>query len=55
MGQFSSESSKKKIKKAQCKFEKAVSGVITDESEEKAKGMADLIDMLLEQEEIRWV
>jgi hypothetical protein len=46
---------KKRLQKAQREFEKAVSGVISDESESKAKEMAELIEMLLEQEEIRWL
>jgi hypothetical protein len=46
---------KKRLRRAQRDFEKAVSGVILDESEEKAKEMAELIEMLLEQEEVRWL
>jgi hypothetical protein len=45
---------KKRLRRAQCEFSKAVSGVISDESEAKAKEMANLIEMLLEQEEVRW-
>jgi hypothetical protein len=32
-----------------------VSGVISNDSEAKAKEMAEIIEMLLEQEEIRWL
>jgi hypothetical protein len=46
---------KKRLRKAQRDFETAVSSAITDESEAKAKEMADLIEMLLEQEEISWL
>jgi hypothetical protein len=46
---------KKRLRRAQREFEKAVSGVISDESEAKAKEMADLIEMLLEQEEVHWL
>jgi hypothetical protein len=45
---------KKRLWRAQREFEKAVSGIISDESEAKAKEIADLIEMLLEQEEVRW-
>jgi hypothetical protein len=46
---------KKRLRKAQREFEKAVSSAITDESEAKALEMANLIEMLLEQEEIHWL
>jgi hypothetical protein len=44
---------KKSLRRAQHEFEKAVSGVLSAEREEKAKEMAELIELLLEQEEIR--
>jgi hypothetical protein len=46
---------KKILRKAQRKFKKAVSGVISDDSEAKSKEMTELIELLLEQEEIRWL
>jgi hypothetical protein len=46
---------KKILRKAQREFKKAVSGVISDDSEAKAKEMAELIELLLEKEEIRWL
>jgi hypothetical protein len=44
-----------RLHKAQRDFEAAISGVISDESEAKAKEIADLIEVLLEQEEIHWL
>jgi hypothetical protein len=44
-----------RLRKAQRDFEAAVSRVISDESEAKAKEIADLIEVLLEQEEIHWL
>jgi hypothetical protein len=46
---------KKRLRQAQRDFEKAVSGIISDDSEAKAKEMAEIIEMLLEQEKIRWL
>jgi hypothetical protein len=46
---------KKRLRQAQKEFEKAVAGVITDESEAKAKELAELIEILLEQDEIHWL
>jgi hypothetical protein len=43
---------KKRLRQAQRDFEKAMSSVISDDSEAKAK---EIIEMLLEQEEIRWL
>jgi hypothetical protein len=45
---------KKRLRKAQEKFERAMTGPMNDESEVIAKEMADLIELLLEQEEIHW-
>jgi hypothetical protein len=42
---------KKRIKTAQQKLEKAMSGPMNDENEVVAKEMVGLIDLLLEQEE----
>jgi hypothetical protein len=46
---------RKRLRKAQRDFDIAVSGVLTDESEAKAKELAELIEILLEQEEIQWM
>jgi hypothetical protein len=46
---------KKRLRKAQRDFEKVVSGVISDENEAKAKELAELIELLLEQDEIHWL
>jgi hypothetical protein len=46
---------KKHLRHAQKEFENAVVGVIIDESEAKAKELAELIEILLEQDEIHWL
>jgi hypothetical protein len=46
---------KKRIKKAQREFEKAMNGPMTDENDAKAKELANLVEILLEQEEIHWL
>jgi hypothetical protein len=43
---------KKKLRKAQRELDKALSGPMTDENDAKAKEMALIIELLLEQEEI---
>jgi hypothetical protein len=45
---------KKKLRQAQRELEKATTGQITNDSEARAKEMANLIELLLEQEEIYW-
>jgi hypothetical protein len=45
---------KKRLQKAQHELEEALSGQLTDENEAKAKEMANLIELLLEQEEVYW-
>jgi hypothetical protein len=45
---------KRHLRKAQRELEKAMNGPISDESEAKAKEMANLIKLLLEQDEIYW-
>jgi hypothetical protein len=46
---------KKKLRKAQRELDKALSGPMTDENDAKAKEMALIIELLLEQEEIYWL
>jgi UDP-N-acetylglucosamine:LPS N-acetylglucosamine transferase len=46
---------KKHLRQGQKEFENAVAGVIIDESEAKAKELAELIEILLEQDEIHWL
>jgi hypothetical protein len=43
------------LRKAQQESEKAISGVLIDESEAKAKEMVEIIEMLLRQEEVKWL
>jgi hypothetical protein len=43
------------LKKAQDKLEKAMNGPMNDDNEAVAKEMAELIDLLLEQEETHWM
>jgi hypothetical protein len=45
---------KKRLRKAQRELEEAMTGQLTDENEAKAKEMANLIELLLEQEEVYW-
>jgi hypothetical protein len=45
---------KKRLRKAQRQLDDVLSGHLTDESEEKAKELANLIEILLEQEEVYW-
>jgi hypothetical protein len=45
---------KKRLQKAQSELEKAVNGPMTDENQIIAKEKADLIELLLEQEEVHW-
>jgi hypothetical protein len=45
---------KRRLRKAQRDLEKAMSGPINAENEEKAKEMSNLIEILLEQDEIFW-
>jgi hypothetical protein len=45
---------KKRLRKAQREFNEALSGQMTEESENKAKELANLIEILLEQEEVYW-
>jgi hypothetical protein len=45
---------KRRLHKAQRELEKAMNGPISDENESKAKEMADLIELLLEQDEVYW-
>jgi hypothetical protein len=49
-----SEKNEKRLRKAQRELEEAMSGQLTDENEAKAKEMANLIEILLEQEEVYW-
>jgi hypothetical protein len=46
---------KRKIRRAQREFDNAMNGPMTDENEAKAKEMALVIELLLEQEEIYWL
>ncbi|XP_071680424.1 uncharacterized protein [Lolium perenne] len=46
---------KKRLRRSQREFYQAVSGALTDESEIKAKEMAELIEQILEHEEIEWI
>jgi hypothetical protein len=46
---------KRRLRKAQQESEKAISGVLIDESEAKAKEMVEIIEMLLRQEEVKWL
>jgi hypothetical protein len=46
---------RKRLTKAQDKLEKAMNGPMNDENEVVAKEMAELIDLLLEQEETHWM
>jgi hypothetical protein len=45
---------KRRLRKAQRDLEKAMSGPMTDENEATAKEMANLIELLLEQDEVYW-
>jgi hypothetical protein len=45
----------KRIRKAQKRFDEAMSGPMTAEKLEMAKEMKELIDLLLEQEETHWM
>jgi hypothetical protein len=44
----------RRLRKAQRELEKAMNGLILDENESKAKEMANLIELLLEQDEVYW-
>jgi hypothetical protein len=46
---------KKRIQRAHREFEKAMNWPMTDENEAKAKELANLVEILLEQEEIHWL
>ncbi|XP_071679912.1 uncharacterized protein [Lolium perenne] len=46
---------KKRLRKAQQELEKAMNGPMTDDNAAKAKEMADLVEILLEQEELHWL
>ena len=46
---------KKRIRRAQRELEKAMSGPMNVENDEKAKEMAELIELLLQQEELHWL
>jgi hypothetical protein len=45
---------KRRLRKAQRELEKAMNGPLSDENEAKAKEMANLIELLLEQDEVYW-
>jgi hypothetical protein len=45
---------KRRLRKAQRELEKAMNGPISDDNEAKAKEMANLIELLLEQDELYW-
>ena len=45
---------KRRLRKAQRELQAAMDGPISDENEAKAKEMANLVELLLEQEEIYW-
>ena len=45
---------KRRLQKAQRELQTAMDGPISDENEAKAKEMANLIELLLEQDEIYW-
>jgi hypothetical protein len=46
---------RKSLKRAQKKLEKAMNGLMNNDNEVVAKEMAELIDLLLEQEETHWM
>jgi hypothetical protein len=46
---------KRRLRKAQREYNNAMTGPISDESEKKAKESANLIEILLEQEEVHWL
>jgi hypothetical protein len=54
MGQPRAEEAEASLAKAQRELEKAMNGLISDESEAKAKEMANLSELLLERDEIYW-
>jgi hypothetical protein len=45
---------KRRLRRAQNKLEKALNGPMNTENEVLAKEMADLVELLLEQEETHW-
>jgi hypothetical protein len=46
---------KRRLHRAQQKLEKVLNGTLSDENDIIAKEMADLVELLLEQEEIHWL
>jgi hypothetical protein len=46
---------KRRLRRAQQKLEKVLNGTMSDENDIIAKEMADLVELLLEQEEIHWL
>jgi hypothetical protein len=46
---------KKRIRKAQHELEEALNGPMCVENETKAKELAELVEILLEQEEVHWL
>jgi hypothetical protein len=46
---------KRHLRRAQQKLEKVLNGTMCDENDIIAKEMADLVELLLEQEEIHWL